>query len=931
MHPGETQSNDSNDSDTFQPVWELSCKHCMIHWSSRGMEAIVMARPAIRCFSTDLPPLNCEVVFPYATESNSYLLGDHDHDTSKSLSNQSRRFDAVPGGPCDCHVQDLACLGCGNIVGYYIHRPCFRCLAQRYRIKQRGYQHLWTFYQNNVIPQIRINKKHEHVGWDDLFREQEMRQKMQMLALAQYTNNLQHNTHNPRNSVSVMQQNGFNLPEIEENSEPQEIISTQNENNYQGDRFSVRPNTRVRFPYTAGQINARSASTSNLSARNVNTVTTSANETYRANMFQTSRQDQSLIQNSNTRQLQTGIQTLSQNRDIQRNIGVESNQTLLFSGISNLNTSSSQSLQFPPLPPLPRFDTARTSTDRSNSALFSNIFRANGQRSVSSTGFETTRRVNTGHTSDEEAREDYMSAAYPFSTREITENEIFGISSSNEQQPRSTETRENTEESRSLTPSPIAETLIRTDMLINTDNSQSRNIRTPRSRLLQQIEDVNSNNLEYTGSDLQQQESNVELEPTLSESQLLTPRAIANISQSTPTIPPPSTSQRAQRRWLEISEYDMTEYPDLAWRPNLEDISVPELRESTRLQETVSGSSTSTVNQETNTEPPASNIPQPGDIRRRNAISAGTTSTTSEEAIQSRLNHSAPNISQISERRIRPLGSRITNGFSGSLGRRRARGYNFVSLGEDQTPISTEPGNRGLFRFNFGNTTENISSTRNETQQTIDPQTLDIPPLNSSNLDNRISVSNENNNIITSSSENSTGISPSNENSTGISPSNENSTGISPSNENSTGISVSNENSTGISSSNENSTGISVSNENNTGISINNTPNDTELAYQRRVSEAPEELQNLINSSSITSSILEPTSQFNQESEQLERQFSAATVVQTTQPVESAYRILSVQNLAHVRNIGAPESISNWLLQTGYDCMSNWEDSIIIR
>ncbi|KAI9501755.1 protein FAM72, partial [Coemansia spiralis] len=78
------------------------CKHCNVLWSSRGMEAVVMARPAIRCFSTDLPPLGCDVVHqPVAPAID---------------------------GPCDCHVQDIACLGCGNLVGYYIHRPCFRCL-----------------------------------------------------------------------------------------------------------------------------------------------------------------------------------------------------------------------------------------------------------------------------------------------------------------------------------------------------------------------------------------------------------------------------------------------------------------------------------------------------------------------------------------------------------------------------------------------------------------------------------------------------------------------------------------------------------------------------------------------------------------------------------------------------------------------------------
>ncbi|KAJ2742022.1 Crossover junction endonuclease mus81 [Coemansia sp. BCRC 34301] len=132
------------------------------------MEAVVMARPAIRCFSTDLPPLGCDIVHQPVAPAIGDLLVDSGCHTCSSLSHHARRFDLAPSGPCDCHVQDIACLGCGNVVGYYIHRPCFRCLAQRLRIKQRGFQHLWTFYQDNVFATPRENDFGDPVGWEEL-------------------------------------------------------------------------------------------------------------------------------------------------------------------------------------------------------------------------------------------------------------------------------------------------------------------------------------------------------------------------------------------------------------------------------------------------------------------------------------------------------------------------------------------------------------------------------------------------------------------------------------------------------------------------------------------------------------------------------------------------------------------------------------------
>ncbi|KAJ2864172.1 hypothetical protein FB639_005227, partial [Coemansia asiatica] len=163
-----TTGSTAQRTESFQAVWKLYCKHCNVMWSCRGMEAVVMARPAIRCFSTDLPPLGCDIVCQPVAPPISEMIMDSGCSTCSSITHHARRFDLAPSGPCDCHVQDIACLGCGNIVGYYIHRPCFRCLAQRLRIKQRGFQHLWTFYQDNVVAVQRENEFGELVGWEEL-------------------------------------------------------------------------------------------------------------------------------------------------------------------------------------------------------------------------------------------------------------------------------------------------------------------------------------------------------------------------------------------------------------------------------------------------------------------------------------------------------------------------------------------------------------------------------------------------------------------------------------------------------------------------------------------------------------------------------------------------------------------------------------------
>ncbi|KAI8872305.1 hypothetical protein GQ42DRAFT_103692, partial [Ramicandelaber brevisporus] len=92
-------------------VLTISCTHCRLTLSFRGMEAVLVTQPVTRCYSTDI---------------NGY----------------GRRHSYGPGS-CECLIQSMACYGCGNTVGYYIQRPCQRCVQRR--LRTRAYFHLWVF------------------------------------------------------------------------------------------------------------------------------------------------------------------------------------------------------------------------------------------------------------------------------------------------------------------------------------------------------------------------------------------------------------------------------------------------------------------------------------------------------------------------------------------------------------------------------------------------------------------------------------------------------------------------------------------------------------------------------------------------------------------------------------------------------------------
>lgn len=113
---------------TFQKkrVVELTCRFCGNVVCDRGMKAILLADTAVELFSTDMPP------------PNSVDLVNANYQTEK----------------CKCKIKDVACLGCGMVVGYTVVQPCRLCLDSC----NNG--HFWMFHSQGVESMDRV----DHTG-----------------------------------------------------------------------------------------------------------------------------------------------------------------------------------------------------------------------------------------------------------------------------------------------------------------------------------------------------------------------------------------------------------------------------------------------------------------------------------------------------------------------------------------------------------------------------------------------------------------------------------------------------------------------------------------------------------------------------------------------------------------------------------------------
>lgn len=110
----------------YKVVCELSCRSCQRLLCIRGMKAILLADTKVELFSTDTPPLGVALVNDdYMTEN------------------------------CHCRIHDVACLGCGNVVGYHVTQPCDSCLDSC----NNG--HFWMFQIEGVTSEDRVSKNDE--------------------------------------------------------------------------------------------------------------------------------------------------------------------------------------------------------------------------------------------------------------------------------------------------------------------------------------------------------------------------------------------------------------------------------------------------------------------------------------------------------------------------------------------------------------------------------------------------------------------------------------------------------------------------------------------------------------------------------------------------------------------------------------------------
>ncbi|XP_029429700.1 protein FAM72A-like [Rhinatrema bivittatum] len=101
----------------------LCCTFCQHVLSSRGMKAVLLADSETELYSTDIPP-----------SSAVDFVG-------------SCYFTDI----CRCKLKDVACLKCGNVVGYHVIAPCKSCLLSC----NNG--HFWMFHGKAVFGVNRLD------------------------------------------------------------------------------------------------------------------------------------------------------------------------------------------------------------------------------------------------------------------------------------------------------------------------------------------------------------------------------------------------------------------------------------------------------------------------------------------------------------------------------------------------------------------------------------------------------------------------------------------------------------------------------------------------------------------------------------------------------------------------------------------------------
>ncbi|MBN3273965.1 FA72A protein, partial [Polyodon spathula] len=113
----------------------IHCAFCESVLCTRGMKAALLADTEVELYSTDIPP-NSSVDFV----ANCYSTAS-----------------------CKCKLKDIACLKCGNIVGYHVVAPCNPCLLSC----NNG--HFWMFHSATVSATSRLDSSGSKLLlWGDL-------------------------------------------------------------------------------------------------------------------------------------------------------------------------------------------------------------------------------------------------------------------------------------------------------------------------------------------------------------------------------------------------------------------------------------------------------------------------------------------------------------------------------------------------------------------------------------------------------------------------------------------------------------------------------------------------------------------------------------------------------------------------------------------
>ncbi|PPQ97383.1 hypothetical protein CVT26_006617 [Gymnopilus dilepis] len=115
-------------------VWILDCKTCGSFLTNRAMKAVLLLRPNVSLYSSDVLPANCSA-YSSNPEVVQTPLASKAHGSSRT---------------CECLTQSLCCHTCGTAVGYMIVVPCTRCTSSVSASNRVTNGHRFVFHSSEV-------------------------------------------------------------------------------------------------------------------------------------------------------------------------------------------------------------------------------------------------------------------------------------------------------------------------------------------------------------------------------------------------------------------------------------------------------------------------------------------------------------------------------------------------------------------------------------------------------------------------------------------------------------------------------------------------------------------------------------------------------------------------------------------------------------